>query len=153
MQLVPDRSPELEEVVRGCLQMRPEDRLSPEELLELDWFRQFRRPIRSDAVEGEGTCGGRGNCAEGARCASCDVGTSEDTPSNKAQNGQNTSAGGTEANGNGESQECGSSSEQANGEAQASTGEEAPANEDGNEQHVSIICRRWCQHWQVSSCT
>lgn len=44
MKLVPGQSPHFEEVLRGCLQSKPEDRLSPEELLELEWFRRFREP-------------------------------------------------------------------------------------------------------------
>lgn len=43
--LVPAHSPEFEEVLRGCLQPIPEERLTPSELLELEWFRPFRRPI------------------------------------------------------------------------------------------------------------
>ncbi|CAM9242995.1 unnamed protein product [Scytosiphon promiscuus] len=38
VKLVPGHSPEFEEVLRGCLQAHPEERLRPEELLELEWF-------------------------------------------------------------------------------------------------------------------
>eukprot|EP00752_Nemacystus_decipiens_P004021 g3683.t1 len=44
LKLVPGQSPHFEEVLRGCLQAKPEERLSPEELLELEWFRRFREP-------------------------------------------------------------------------------------------------------------
>ena len=44
VKLVPGHSPHFEEVLRGCLQTKPEDRLSPMELLELEWFRRFREP-------------------------------------------------------------------------------------------------------------
>lgn len=61
IKLVPGHSPEFEEVLRGCLQSQPEERLTPMELLELEWFRQFRRPAEQadedeTAGEGQGSC-------------------------------------------------------------------------------------------------
>lgn len=55
VKLVPGHSPHFEEVLRGCLQSKPEDRLSPVELLELEWFRRFRepQPAPADGEEGE----------------------------------------------------------------------------------------------------
>lgn len=40
----PGYSPQFEEVLRGCLQPRPESRFTPEQLLELEWFQRFRCP-------------------------------------------------------------------------------------------------------------
>lgn len=42
LKMVPGHSAQFAEVLRGCLQTRPELRLRPEELLELDWFQRFR---------------------------------------------------------------------------------------------------------------
>lgn len=59
--LVPEHTPEFEEVLRGCLQPNPEERLTPSELLELEWFRPFRRPItlrRRHSSTGEEVEGG-----------------------------------------------------------------------------------------------
>lgn len=52
--MVPGHSAQFEEVLRGCLQPHPELRLRPEELLELDWFQQFRRPAGEDQEQEEG---------------------------------------------------------------------------------------------------
>ncbi|CAN0347765.1 unnamed protein product, partial [Hapterophycus canaliculatus] len=59
IKLVPGHSPEFEEVLRGCLQANPDDRLRPEELLELEWFETFREPQPFLAEEAEGAGGGR----------------------------------------------------------------------------------------------
>lgn len=56
---VPGISPHFEEVLRGCLQPLPEKRLKPEELLELEWFRQFHGPPGGDNGDG-GEDGARG---------------------------------------------------------------------------------------------
>lgn len=53
IKLVPGHSPHFVEVLRGCLQSRPEDRLRPEELLELEWFERFREPQPAAAGGGE----------------------------------------------------------------------------------------------------
>lgn len=53
MKLVPGHTPHFEEVLRGCLQTKPEDRLSPEELLELEWFGRFRELRPAPANEEE----------------------------------------------------------------------------------------------------
>ncbi|CAM9889748.1 unnamed protein product [Pylaiella littoralis] len=63
IKLVPGLSPQFEEVLRGCLQCKPEDRLRPDELLELGWFQRFREPFRpataaAVAVAGEEKAGG-----------------------------------------------------------------------------------------------
>lgn len=63
IKLVPGLSPQFEEVLRGCLQCKPEDRLRPDELLELGWFQRFREPFRpataaAVAVAGEDKAGG-----------------------------------------------------------------------------------------------
>lgn len=47
----PGHSPQFEEVLRGCLQPRPETRFTPEQLLELEWFQRFRCP----AAEADGS--------------------------------------------------------------------------------------------------
>ncbi|CAM9199233.1 unnamed protein product [Ascophyllum nodosum] len=44
IKIAPGHSPQFEEVLCGCLQPHPEARLTPEQLLELEWFRQFRDP-------------------------------------------------------------------------------------------------------------
>lgn len=51
IKIVPGQSPQFEEVLRGCLQPRPEARFTPEQLLELEWFRQFRDPAAVGATE------------------------------------------------------------------------------------------------------
>lgn len=53
VKLVPGHSQHFEEVLKGCLQSKPEDRLSPEELLELEWFQRFREP-QPTPPDGEG---------------------------------------------------------------------------------------------------
>lgn len=96
IKLVPGYSPQFEEVLRGCLQSHPEDRLTPMELLELEWFRQFRRPTEQ-ADEDE--------VAE-RRQNSC-VDSGEQNGANKAANhgddgalevGEKGDAGGSESN-------------------------------------------------------
>eukprot|EP00903_Cladosiphon_okamuranus_P006592 g6440.t1 len=64
LKLVPGYTPHFEEVLRGCLQTKPEDRLSPEELLELEWFRRFRE-LRPAPADGEGAGGSPKNAPEG----------------------------------------------------------------------------------------
>lgn len=64
VKLVPGHSPHFEEVLRGCLQTKPEDRLRPEELLELEWFRRFREPQLA-LPDGEDTEKLPANVAEG----------------------------------------------------------------------------------------
>lgn len=49
--MAPGYSAQFEEVLRGCLQPRPEQRLRPEQLLELDWFQRFRRPASEEQGE------------------------------------------------------------------------------------------------------
>lgn len=63
IKLVPGYSPQFEEVLRGCLQSHPEDRLTPMELLELEWFRQFRRPA-GQADEDEAVGRRQGSCVD-----------------------------------------------------------------------------------------
>lgn len=60
-------------MLRGCLQANPEDRLRPEELLELEWFATFREPPPFvPGEEGEEAGGGRSTagCAGGGGSAS-----------------------------------------------------------------------------------
>lgn len=47
----PGHSPQFEEVLRGCLQSSPESRLTPEQLLGLEWFQRFR----CSAAEADGS--------------------------------------------------------------------------------------------------
>lgn len=63
IKLVPGHSPQFEQVLRGCLQPIPEERLTPVELLELDWFLRFREPQPPD--ESGGGAGGERSSAGG----------------------------------------------------------------------------------------
>lgn len=99
MKLAPDRSPQLDEVIRGCLQMNPDDRLAPDELLALEWFRPFREPSQEIAGGAAEACGGRGACQPDARCGGCSAGPGDggqeqdsSTPSN-GDNGVEATAG------------------------------------------------------------
>ncbi|CAN0399316.1 unnamed protein product [Ectocarpus sp. 8 AP-2014] len=67
IKLVPGHSPQFEQVLRGCLQPIPEERLTPIELLELDWFLRFREPQPPVVPEesGGGGTGGERSSAGG----------------------------------------------------------------------------------------
>ncbi|CAM9761435.1 unnamed protein product [Ectocarpus sp. 12 AP-2014] len=67
IKLVPGHSPQFEEVLRGCLQPIPEERLTPVELLKLDWFLRFREPQPPVVPEesGGGGTGGERSSAGG----------------------------------------------------------------------------------------